>query len=104
MASNCGLVFPRGGGGGASVNDGINPDDFSLHYISVDQVIRMVSQFGKGAQMAKFDFEAAYRNIAIHPADRYLFNHTKCRQNYPRQILNVLECHLICLQLKLKTK
>ena len=60
------------GGGGASVNDGINPDEFTLHYISVDQVIRMVSQFGKGALMAKFDVEAAYRNIAVHPADRYL--------------------------------
>ena len=32
----------------------------------------MVSRFGKGALMAKFDVEAAYRNIAVHPADRYL--------------------------------
>ena len=54
------------------MNDGINPDEFSLHYITVDQVIRMVSQFGKGALMAKFDVESAYRNIAIHPSDRFL--------------------------------
>ena len=32
----------------------------------------MVSQFGKGALMAKFDVKAAYRNIAVHPAERYL--------------------------------
>ena len=58
--------------GGASVNDGIHPDEFTLHYISVNQVICMVSQFGKGALMAKFDIEAAYRNIVIHPANRYI--------------------------------
>jgi len=33
---------------GSSVNDGINPDDFTLHYITVDQIIRLVSQFGRG--------------------------------------------------------
>lgn len=53
--------------GGASVNDGINPDEFSLHYITVDKVIRLVSQFGRGALMAKFDVESAYRNVPIHP-------------------------------------
>ena len=68
MASNHGPVFPLG----ASVNDGINRDEFMLHYISVDQVISMVSQFGKGALMAKFDVEAAYRNIAVHPTERHL--------------------------------
>ena len=70
MASNHGSLFSRGG---ASVNDGINPDEFTLHYISVDQVIRMVSQFSKGGLMAKFDVEVAYRNIAVHPAYRYLW-------------------------------
>ena len=60
--------------GGASVNDGIDPDEFTFHYISVDQVIRMVLLFGKRALMAKFDVEAAYRNIAVHPADRYLLS------------------------------
>ena len=52
------------------MNDGINRDEFSPHYIMV--VIRMVSQFGKGALMAKFDVESAYRNIAIHPSDHFL--------------------------------
>ena len=45
------------------MTDGINPDEFSLHYITVDQVIRMVSQFGKGALTAKFDVESAYRTL-----------------------------------------
>ena len=32
----------------------------------------MVAQHGPGALMAKFDVEAAYRNIAVHPDDRSL--------------------------------
>ena len=57
---------------GSSVNDGINPEDFTLHYITVDQVIHLVSQFGGGALMAKFDVESAYRNVTVHPLDHYL--------------------------------
>ena len=37
-------------------------------YISLNQVICMVLQFGKGALMAKFDVEAVYHNIAVHPS------------------------------------
>ena len=40
MASECGPVFLSGRlekGEGASVNDGISPDKFTLHYITVDQ-------------------------------------------------------------------
>ena len=32
----------------------------------------MVARYGPGALMAKFDVETAYRNIAIHPDDRFL--------------------------------
>ena len=57
---------------GSSVNDGIDPDEFSMHYIHLDQIINMIAKHGLGALMAKFDVEAAYRNIAVHPDDRYL--------------------------------
>ena len=43
-----------------------------MHYIKPDQIISMVLKHGPGALMAKFDVEAAYRNIAVHPDDRYL--------------------------------
>ena len=62
------LSSPRG----SSVNDGISADEFSMHYIKVDQIIRMVAKYGPGALMAKFDVETAYRNIAVHPEDLYL--------------------------------
>ena len=35
-------------------------------------MIRMVSPFGKWALPAKFDVEAAYQNIAVHPSDCFL--------------------------------
>ena len=75
------LIVDLSSPGGASVNDGINPDEFTLHYIMIDQVIHMVSQFGQGALMAEFDVEAAYRNIAIHPSDRFLLG-IKCRSKF----------------------
>ena len=34
--------------GGASVNDEINPDEFTLHYLTIDQIICLVSRLGKG--------------------------------------------------------
>ena len=71
------LSSPEGG----SVNDGIDRDRYSLQYIKVDDVIRMVSHHGPGALMAKFDVEAAYRNIAVHPADRYFLG-MKWRGHY----------------------
>ena len=57
---------------GASVNDGISADKFTLHYITVDQIIRSVSRLGKGALMAKFDVESTYRDVPVHPSDRHL--------------------------------
>ena len=66
---------------GASVNEGINPEDYPLQYIQVDDIIKMVWKFGKGALMAKFDVETAYRNIVVHPCDRYLLG-MKWRSRY----------------------
>ena len=43
-----------------------------MHYIKLDQIISMVLKHLPGALMATFDVEAAYRNIAVHPDDRYL--------------------------------
>ena len=62
---------------GASVNDGISADEFTLHYITVDQIIRSVSRLGKGALMAKFDVKSTYRNVLVHPSDRHLLG-MKC--------------------------
>ena len=75
------LIVDLSAPGGASVNDGIDPQDFTLQYIKLDSVISMVARLGPGALMAKFDVEAAYRNIAIHPDDRFLLG-MKWREQY----------------------
>ena len=43
-----------------------------MHYIHLDQIINLIAKNRPGALMAKFDVEAAYCNIAVHPDDRYL--------------------------------
>ena len=40
----------------------------------LDQIIRKVIRLGRGALMAKFDVEVAYRNIPVHPTDRVLLD------------------------------
>ena len=57
---------------GSSVNDGISAKDFTMQYIHVDHIIRMVTQLGRGAVRTKFDVEAAHRNIPVHPSERVL--------------------------------
>ena len=59
---------------GHSVNDGIDPDSWHLQYIKRDDIIKVVSKFGPGALMAKFDIDFAYRNIAVHSLDRRLLS------------------------------
>ena len=56
------------------MNEGINTNDYPLQHIRVDDIIKMVSKFVQGALMAKFDVEAAYRNLGVHPSDRYLID------------------------------
>ncbi len=57
---------------GHSVNDGIDRELSSVAYMSVDYVIRRVLRLGEGALIAKADVKAAYRNIPVHPKDRWL--------------------------------
>ncbi len=57
---------------GASVNDGIEGDLCSLTYLSVDDIVRKVREYGKGALRAKFDIKSAYKTVPVHPDDRWL--------------------------------
>ncbi|CAB3988942.1 Hypothetical predicted protein [Paramuricea clavata] len=66
------LILDLSSPAGHSVNDGIPKDPYSLHYVKVDDAIRALVDLGPGTLMAKFDVKAAYRNIPIHPDDRYL--------------------------------
>ncbi len=54
---------------GTSINDHISRDDYSLTYSSVDDAVRILSQLGRGALMAKADLRAAFRMVPVHPED-----------------------------------
>ena len=41
--------------------------------LTIDEFIDSFMVGGQGALMAKFDVATAYRNIAVHPEDRYLW-------------------------------
>ena len=44
-----------------------------MQYITVDQIIHMVSKYGPGTLRANFDIKAACRNIAVHRLIVYFF-------------------------------
>ncbi|XP_069133139.1 uncharacterized protein [Argopecten irradians] len=54
---------------GSSINDGIDPEDATVSYQSIDDAMSLIKRFGSGALMAKSDIESAFRLIPIHPND-----------------------------------
>jgi len=54
---------------GRSINDGIHPDEFSLHYSSVDNAVVIFLHLGKEALMAKINIKYAFRMIPVHCVD-----------------------------------
>ena len=55
-----------------SVNDDIARDLASLEYITVDDAAEALVRKGEGALLAKVDIKHVYRNIPVHPDDRWL--------------------------------
>ena len=54
------------------MNDAIAESLCSLSYVGTKEAIRGVAAKGRGALMAKVDVKSAYRNVPIHPDDRWL--------------------------------
>ncbi|XP_069109712.1 uncharacterized protein [Argopecten irradians] len=59
------LSFPAG----TSINDGISHENSTVTYQSIDDAIKLIKKYGKGALLAKTDIESAFRLIPIHPND-----------------------------------
>lgn len=57
---------------GLSVNAGISKEWYSIACITVDVVTAQKVRAWRGALMAKFDLKSAYRNVPVHPDDRWL--------------------------------
>lgn len=54
---------------GRSINDGISPEAFSLHYVTVDDAVRMVFDCGPGCHLTKVDIRSAFRLCPVRRAD-----------------------------------
>ncbi len=57
------LSFPPG----RSVNDHIDPDQFTLTYVTVDQVAQACTKFDKPCFLAKSDLSNAFKHILVNP-------------------------------------
>ena len=77
------LVRPQG----LSINDGISKDEFSLHYITVDDAVRLMHKHGKGARLAKVDLQNAFRLCPVSLADWSLLGIHWERQYYVDKVL-----------------
>ncbi len=62
----------------------------SVAYTSVDEVMRRVMQLGKGTEIAKADVKAAYRNVPVHPRDRWVVG-----KNWRGETLEMERSHLV---------
>ena len=56
----------------SSVNDGMDTKLCSLQYVKVEDAAREVATQGFNVWMAKVNIQQAYRNVPIHPQDRWL--------------------------------
>ena len=57
---------------GASINDGICEFVCSLTYVTDSDAVQRMIQLGQCALLVKVDIKSAYRNVPIHPEDRWL--------------------------------
>lgn len=90
------LSFPKG----ASVNDGINPEDCSVSYTSFDAAVGWVRHYGQGALMAKADIEAAFRLLPVHPDSFWLLGCCWQGEFYVDQCLP-MGCSISCAKFEL---
>lgn len=54
---------------GASINEGIPKEEFSVKYSKFDDAVDLIRSLGKGAFMAKIDIKHAFRICPVHPDD-----------------------------------
>ena len=53
----------------SSINDFINPDDYSLSYCSIDDAYTFINALGPGTLLSKIDLKDAFRLIPVNPSD-----------------------------------
>ena len=48
-----------------SINDGIDKEDFTLHYSTIDDAVKMVQHLGSTTELSKIDVKSAFRTIPV---------------------------------------
>lgn len=66
------LSFPKGN----SVNSLIPPENSTVKYDCINNVVNLVKFFGQDALLSKCDIEDAFRIICLHPSDYHLLGFT----------------------------
>ena len=70
-----------------SINDGIDKEDYSLHYVTVDDAIEIIMRLGRGCLLAKTDIRNAFRLCPVHPDDYHLLGITWMGHYYYDRVL-----------------
>jgi hypothetical protein len=70
-----------------SVNSNIPKECAEVCYDSINNVLALVRQFGKGSQMAKSDIKDAFRIVPVSPHDYHLLGFTWRGQFYYERCL-----------------
>ncbi len=68
------LVVNQSAPKGSSINDGIDRRLARVRHMSMDDVVERILNLGVGAEIAKADVSKAYRNVPVHPEDRWLLS------------------------------
>ena len=55
-----------------SINDGIDKQEFTLRYSTIDDAVKLIQKHGQGAKLAKIDVKSAFRTIPVRHKDREL--------------------------------
>ena len=50
-----------------SINEFINPDDYSLSYCTIDHAYDFINQMGPSKLLSKIDLKDVFRLIPVHP-------------------------------------
>ena len=70
-----------------SINNGIDKEDYSLHYVTVDDAIEIIMRLGRGCLLAKTDIRNAFRLCPVYPDDYHLLGITWMGHYYYDRVL-----------------
>ena len=83
------LIMDQSSPRGASINDFIPKENFSLSYITVDDAIHHILELGKGTQLTKIDVLAAFRCVPVKPYQWNLMGFTWNKKFYYDKVLSM---------------